>query len=167
MRDLETMKSLRIMLLIILFVPASCWAVVGQMTKLGDDQVAMAPLLTDYLDMIQFGAQKGWMQFNGLQIGGPWGLCTEEHRLCGVQIGLVNSVNRGEMCGLQVGIFNIVNNRWSHSDDVTMNGVQLGVMNYVDAAKGNVHGVFCQVGLLNVVECSGATPYLPLLRVWW
>ena len=161
------MKRLMAMLLMSLTMPASCWAVVGQMTKLGDDQVAMAPLLTDCVDMIQFGAQKGRERFYGLQVGGPWWLSTEEYRLYGMQVGLVNSVNSGEMCGLQVGIFNIVNNRWSHGDDVTMNGVQLGVMNYVDAAKGNVHGVFCQIGLLNIVECSDATPYLPLVRLWW
>ena len=67
------MKPLRILLLMSLAAPASCWAVVG-MTKLGDDQMAMAPLLTDYVDMIQFGAQKGRERFYGLQVGGPWGL---------------------------------------------------------------------------------------------
>ena len=44
------MKPLRILLLMSFAAPASCWAVVG-MTKLGDDQMAMAPLLTDYVDM--------------------------------------------------------------------------------------------------------------------
>lgn len=67
------MKRLMALLLMSLAVPVPCWAVVG-MTKLGDDQMAMAPLLTDYVDMIQFGAQKGRERFYGLQVGGPWGL---------------------------------------------------------------------------------------------
>lgn len=161
------MKPLRILLLMSLAAPASCWAVVG-MTKLGDDQMAMAPLLTDYVDMIQLGAQKGRHRFYGLQIGGPWGLSTNEYRLHGVQVGLENEVMMGRMCGLQIGIGNTVRG-WSHDDDVIVNGLQLGIVNVVKAPKGNIHGVFCQIGLLNIVECSGATaaPYLPLLRVWW
>ena len=159
------MKTLRILLLMSLAAPASCWAVVG-MTKLGDDQMAMAPLLTDYVDMIQLGAQKGRHRFYGLQIGGPCGLSTREYRLHGVQVGLGNEVMMGRMCGLQIGIGNTVR-VWSHDDDVTVNGLQLGIVNVVKAPKGNIHGVFCQIGLLNIVECSGATPYLPLLRVWW
>ena len=161
------MKPLRILLLMSLAAPASCWAVVG-MTKLGDDQMAMAPLLTDYVDMIQLGAQKGRHRFYGLQIGGPWGLSTNEYRLHGVQVGLENEVMMGRMCGLQIGIGNTVRG-WSHDDDVIANGLQLGIVNVVKAPKGNIHGVFCQIGLLNIVECSGATaaPYLPLLRVWW
>ena len=159
------MKTLRILLLMSLAAPASCWAVVG-MTKLGDDQMAMAPLLTDYVDTIQLGAQKGRHRFYGLQIGGPCGLSTREYRLHGVQVGLGNEVMMGRMCGLQIGIGNTVR-VWSHDDDVTVNGLQLGIVNVVKAPKGNIHGVFCQIGLLNIVECSGATPYLPLLRVWW
>ena len=159
------MKTLRILLLMSLAAPASCWAVVG-MTKLGDDQMAMAPLLTDYVDTIQLGAQKGRHRFCGLQIGGPCGLSTREYRLHGVQVGLGNEVMMGRMCGLQIGIGNTVR-VWSHDDDVTVNGLQLGIVNVVKAPKGNIHGVFCQIGLLNIVECSGATPYLPLLRVWW
>ena len=159
------MKPLRILLLMSLAAPASCWAVVG-MTKLGDDQMAMAPLLTDYVDTIQLGAQKGRHRFYGLQIGGPCGLSTREYRLHGVQVGLGNEVMMGRMCGLQIGIGNTVR-VWSHDDDVTVNGLQLGIVNVVKAPKGNIHGVFCQIGLLNIVECSGATPYLPLLRVWW
>ena len=160
------MKPLRILLLMSLAAPASCWAVVG-MTKLGDDQMAMAPLLTDYVDMIQLGAQKGRHRFYGLQVG-AWGLSTNEYRLHGVQVGLGNEVMMGRMCGLQIGIGNTVR-VWSHDDDVTVNGLQLGIVNVVKAPKGNVHGVFCQIGLLNIVECSGATaaPYWPLLRVWW
>lgn len=161
------MKRLMALLLMSLAAPTSCWAVVG-MTKLGDDQMAMAPLLTDYVDMIQLGAQKGRHRFCGLQVGGPWGLSTREYRLHGVQVGLGNDVMRGRMCGLQIGIGNTVRG-WSHDDDVTVNGLQLGIVNVVKAPKGNIHGVFCQIGLLNIVECSGATaaPYLPLLRVWW
>ncbi len=159
------MKTLRILLLMSLAAPASCWAVVG-MTKLGDDQMAMAPLLTDYVDTIQLGAQKGRHRFYGLQIGGPCGLSTREYRLHGVQVGLGNEVMMGRMCGLQIGIGNTVRG-WLHDDDVTVNGLQLGIVNVVKAPKGNIHGVFCQIGLLNIVECSGATPYLPLLRVWW
>ena len=159
------MKPLRILLLMSLAAPASCWAVVG-MTKLGDDQMAMAPLLTDYVDTIQLGAQKGRHRFYGLQIGGPCGLSTREYRLHGVQVGLGNEVMMGRMCGLQIGIGNTVRG-WLHDDDVTVNGLQLGIVNVVKAPKGNIHGVFCQIGLLNIVECSGATPYLPLLRVWW
>ena len=159
------MKTLRILLLMSLAAPTSCWAVVG-MTKLGDDQMAMAPLLTDYVDTIQLGAQKGRHRFYGLQIGGPCGLSTREYRLHGVQVGLGNEVMMGRMCGLQIGIGNTVR-VWSHDDDVTVNGLQLGIVNVVKAPKGNIHGVFCQIGLLNIVECSGATPYLPLLRVWW
>ena len=161
------MKTLRILLLMSLAAPASCWAVVG-MTKLGDDQMAMAPLLTDYVDMIQLGAQKGRHRFYGLQIGGPCGLSTREYRLHGVQVGLGNEVMMGRMCGLQIGIGNTVRG-WLPDDDVTVNGLQLGIVNVVKAPKGNIHGVFCQIGLLNIVECSGATaaPYLPLLRVWW
>ena len=159
------MKTLRILLLMSLAAPTSCWAVVG-MTKLGDDQMAMAPLLTDYVDTIQLGAQKGRHRFYGLQIGGPCGLSTREYRLHGVQVGLGNEVMMGRMCGLQIGIGNTVRG-WSHDDDVTVNGLQLGIVNVVKAPKGNIHGVFCQIGLLNIVECSGATPYLPLLRVWW
>ena len=161
------MKTLRILLLMSLAAPTSCWAVVG-MTKLGDDQMAMAPLLTDYVDMIQLGAQKGRHRFYGLQIGGPCGLSTREYRLHGVQVGLGNEVMMGRMCGLQIGIGNTVR-VWSHDDDVTVNGLQLGIVNVVKAPKGNIHGVFCQIGLLNIVECSVATaaPYLPLLRVWW
>ena len=158
------MKTLWILLLMSLAAPASCWAVVG-MTKLGDDQMAMAPLLTDYVDMIQLGAQKGRHRFYGLQVG-AWGLSTNEYRLHGVQVGLGNEVMMGRMCGLQIGIGNTVR-VWSHDDDVTVNGLQLGIVNVVKAPKGNIHGVFCQIGLLNIVECSGATPYLPLLRVWW
>ena len=160
------MKTLRILLLMSLAAPASCWAVVG-MTKLGDDQMAMAPLLTDYVDTIQLGAQKGRHRFYGLQIG-AWGLSTSEYRLHGVQVGLGNEVMMGRMCGLQIGIGNTVR-VWSHDDDVTVNGLQLGIVNVVKAPKGNIHGVFCQIGLLNIVECSGATaaPYLPLLRVSW
>ena len=160
------MKPLRILLLMSLAAPASCWAVVG-MTKLGYDQMAMAPLLTDYVDMIQLGAQKGRHRFYGLQVG-AWGLGTREYRLHGVQVGLGNEVMMGRMCGLQIGIGNTVR-VWSHDDDVTVNGLQLGIVNVVKAPKGNIHGVFCQVGLLNIVECSVATaaPYLPLLRVWW
>ena len=67
-------KRLMALLLMSLAVPVPCWAVVGQMTKLEDEQVSMAPLLTDYVDMIQFGAQKGRERFYGLQVGGPWGL---------------------------------------------------------------------------------------------
>jgi hypothetical protein len=67
-------KRLMVILLMSLAVPVPCWAVVGQMTKLEDKQVSMAPLLTDYVDMIQFGAQKGRERFYGLQVGGPWGL---------------------------------------------------------------------------------------------
>ena len=159
------MKTLRILLLMSLAAPTSCWAVVG-MTKLGDDQMAMAPLLTDYVDTIQLGAQKGRHRFYGLQIGGPCGLSTREYRLHGVQVGLGNEVMMGRMCGLQIGIGNTVRG-WLHDDDVTVNGLQLGIVNVVKAPKGNIHGVFCQIGLLNIVECSGATPYLPLLRVWW
>ena len=159
------MKTLRILLLMSLAAPTSCWAVVG-MTKLGDDQMAMAPLLTDYVDTIQLGAQKGRHRFYGLQIGGPCGLSTREYRLHGVQVGLGNEVMMGRMCGLQIGIGNTVR-VWSHDDDVTVNGLQLGIVNVVKAPKGSIHGVFCQIGLLNIVECSGATPYLPLLRVWW
>ena len=160
-------KRLMVILLMSLSAPASCWAVVG-MTKLGDDQMAMAPWLTDYVDMIQLGAQKGRHRFYGLQIGGPWGLSTNEYRLHGVQVGLGNEVMMGRMCGLQIGIGNTVR-VWSHDDDVIVNGLQLGIVNVVKAPKGNIHGVFCQIGLLNIVECSGATaaPYLPLLRVWW
>ena len=160
------MKPLRILLLMSLAAPASCWAVVG-MTKLGDDQMAMAPLLTDYVDMIQLGAQKGRHRFYGLQVC-AWGLSTNEYRLHGVQVGLGNEVMMGRMCGLQIGIGNTVR-VWSHDDDVTVNGLQLGIVNVVKAPKGNIHGVFCQIGLLNIVECGGATaaPYLPLLRVWW
>ena len=160
------MKLLRILLLVFLSVPASCWAVDGQMSKLEDDQVAMASWLTDYADMIQFGAQKGRKRFYGLQIGGPWGLSTNEYRLDGMQVGLGNSIMSGRMCGLQIGIGNTVRG-WLSDDDVIVNGLQLGVVNIVKAPKGNVHGVFCQIGLLNIVECSDATPYLPLLRVWW
>ena len=160
------MKRLMAMLLMSLTMPASCWAVVGQMTKLEDDQMAMAPLLTDYVDMIQLGAQKGRHRFYGLQIGGPWGLSTREYRLHGVQVGLGNEVMMGRMCGLQIGIGNTVR-VWSHDDDVTVNGLQLGIVNVVKAPKGNIHGVFCQIGLLNIVECSDATPYLPLVRLWW
>ena len=160
------MKPLRILLLMSLAAPASCWAVVGQVIELGDDQMAMAPLLTDYVDMIQLGAQKGRHRFYGLQVGGPWGLSTKEYRLHGVQVGLVNDVMMGRMCGLQIGIVNIARG-WLLDDAVTVNGLQLGIVNVVEAPKGSIHGVFCQVGLLNVVECSGATPYLPLLRVWW
>ena len=162
------MKPLRIMLLMSLAAPASCWAVVGQVAEPGDDQMAMAPLLTDYVDMIQLGAQKGRHQFYGLQVGGPWGLSTREYRLHGVQAGLANDVMTGRMCGLQIGIGNTVR-VWSHDDDVTVNGLQLGIVNVVKAPKGNIHGVFCQIGLLNIVECNGATaaPYLPLLRVSW
>ena len=159
------MKTLRILLLMSRAAPTSCWAVVG-MTKLGDDQMAMAPLLTDYVDTIQLGAQKGRHRFYGLQIGGPCGLSTREYRLHGVQVGLGNEVMMGRMCGLQIGIGNTVRG-WLHDDDVTVNGLQLGIVNVVKAPKGNIHGVFCQIGLLNIVECSGATPYLPLLRVWW
>ena len=158
-------KRLMVILLMSLSAPASCWAVVG-MTKLGDDQMAMAPWLTDYVDMIQLGAQKGRHRFYGLQIGGPCGLSTREYRLHGVQVGLGNEVMMGRMCGLQIGIGNTVR-VWSHDDDVTVNGLQLGIVNVVKAPKGNIHGVFCQIGLLNIVECSGATPYLPLLSVWW
>ena len=158
------MKPLRILLLMSLAAPASCWAVVG-MAKLGDDQMAMAPLLTDYVDMIQLGAQKGRHRFYGLQVG-AWGLSTREYRLHGVQVGLGNEVMMGRMCGLQIGIGN-TGRGWLHDDDVTVNGLQLGIVNVVKAPKGNIHGVFCQIGLLNIVECSGATPYLPLLRVWW
>ena len=160
------MKRLMALLLMFLAVPASCCAVVGQMTELGDDQVAMAPLLTDYVDMIQFGAQKGRERFYGLQVGGPWGLSTKEYRLNGMQVGLVNSIMSGRMCGLQIGIGNTARG-WLLDDDVTVNGLQLGVVNVVEAPKGNVHGVFCQVGLLNIVKCSAATPYLPLVRLWW
>ena len=161
------MKTLRILLLMSLAAPTSCWAVVG-MTKLGDDQMAMAPLLTDYVDMIQLGAQKGRHRFYGLQIGGPCELSTREYRLHGVQVGLGNEVMMGRMCGLQIGIGNTVRG-WLPDDDVTVNGLQLGIVNVVKAPKGNIHGVFCQIGLLNIVECSVATaaPYLPLLRVWW
>lgn len=67
-------KRLMVILLMSLAVPVPCWAVVGQMTKLEDEQVSMAPLLTDYVDMIQFGAQEGRERFYGLQVGGPWGL---------------------------------------------------------------------------------------------
>ena len=160
-------KRLMALLLMSLAVPVPCWAVVG-MTKLGDDQMAMAPLLTDYADMIQLGAQKGRHRFYGLQIGGPWGLSTNGYRLHGVQVGLGNEVMMGRMCGLQIGIGNTVRG-WSHDDDLIVNGLQLGIVNVVKAPKGNIHGVFCQIGLLNIVECSGATaaPYLPLLRVWW
>jgi len=162
------MKRLMALLLMSLAAPTSCWAVVGQVTELKDDQMAMAPLLTDYVDMIQLGAQKGRHRFYGLHIGGPWGLSTNEYRLHGVQVGLENGVMMGRMCGLQIGIGNTVRG-WSHDDDVTVNGLQLGIVNVVKAPKGNIHGVFCQIGLLNIVECSGATaaPYLPLLRVWW
>jgi len=52
-------KRLMALLLMSLAVPVPCWAVVGQMTKLEDEQVSMAPLLTDYVDRIQFGAQEG------------------------------------------------------------------------------------------------------------
>ena len=45
-------KRLMVILLMSLAVPVPCWAVVGQMTKLEDEQVSMAPLLTDYVDMI-------------------------------------------------------------------------------------------------------------------
>ena len=164
------MKRLMALLLMSLAAPTSCWAVVGQVTELKDDQMAMAPLLTDYVDMIQLGAQKGRHRFYGLQIGGPCGLSTREYRLHGVQVGLGNEVMMGRMCGLQIGIGNTVRGwGWSHDDDVTVNGLQLGIVNVVKAPKGNIHGVFCQIGLLNIVECSGATaaPYLPLLRVWW
>lgn len=161
------MKRLMVILLMSLSAPTSCWAVVGQVTELKDDQMAMAPLLTDYVDMIQLGAQKGRHRFYGLQVG-AWGLSTREYRLHGVQVGLGNEVMMGRMCGLQIGIGNTVR-VWSHDDDVTVNGLQLGIVNVVKAPKGNIHGVFCQIGLLNIVECSGVTaaPYLPLLRVWW
>ena len=161
------MKRLMVILLMSLAAPTSCWAVVG-MTKLGDEQMAMAPVLTDYVDTIQLGAQKGRHRFYGLQIGGPCGLSTREYRLHGVQVGLGNEVMMGRMCGLQIGIGNTVRG-WLHDDAVTVNGLQLGIVNVVKAPKGNIHGVFCQIGLLNIVECSVATaaPYLPLLRVWW
>ena len=159
-------KRLMALLLMSLAVPVPCWAVVGQMTKLEDEQVSMAPLLTDYVDMIQFGAQKGRERFYGLQVGGPWGLSTKEYRLDGVQVGLVNRIMSGRMCGLQIGIWNTARG-WLLDDDVTVNGLQLGVVNVVEASNGNVQGVFCQIGLLNIVKCSDATPYLPLLRVWW
>ena len=159
-------KRLMALLLMSLAVPVPCWAVVGQMTKLEDEQVSMAPLLTDYVDMIQFGAQKGRERFYGLQVGGPWGLSTKEYRLDGVQVGLANDVMMGRMYGMQIGIGNTVRG-WLDDSDVIVNGLQLGVVNIVKAPKGNVHGAFCQIGLLNIVECSDATPYLPLLRVWW
>ena len=151
------MKPLRILLLMSLAAPASCWAVVGQVIELGDDQMAMAPLLTDSVDMIQLGAQKGRHRFYGLQVGGPWGLSTKEYRLHGVQVGLINDVMMGRMCGLQIGIVNTARG-WLLDDAVTVNGLQLGIVNVVEAPKGSIHGVFCQVGLLNVVGCSGATP---------
>ena len=162
------MKTRRLMALLLmsLAVPVPCWAVVGQMTKLEDEQVSMAPLLTDYVDMIQFGAQKGRERFYGLQVGGPWGLSTKEYRLDGVQVGLANDVMMGRLCGLQIGIGNTVKG-WFAGSDVIVNGLQLGVVNIVEAPEGNVHGAFCQIGLLNIVNCSDATPYLPLLRVWW
>lgn len=162
------MKTKRLMALLLmpLAVPVSCWAVVGQMTKLEDEQVSMAPLLTDYVDMIQFGAQEGRERFYGMQVGGPWGLSTKEYRLDGVQVGLANDVMMGRMYGMQIGIGNTVRG-WLDDSDVIVNGLQLGVVNIVKAPKGNVHGVFCQIGLLNIVECSDATPYLPFCRIWW
>ena len=159
-------KRLMALLLMSLAVPVPCWAIVGQMDELGDEQVSIAPLLTDYVDRIQFGAQKGRERFYGMQVGGPWGLSTKAYRLYGVQVGLANDVMMGRMCGLQIGIGNTVRG-WLLDDDVTVNGLQLGVVNVVEASNGNVQGVFCQIGLLNIVKCSDATPYLPLLRVWW
>ena len=158
--------SLRILFLMSIVMPASCLAVVGHTTELEDDQVSRAPLLTDYIDMIQLGAQKGRQRFYGLQVGGPLGFSTKEYRLYGVQVGLENDVMKGMMCGLQFGIVNSVRG-WLPDDDVSVNGLQLGVVNIVKAHNGNVHGVFCQLGLLNIVDCSGSTPYLPLLRLWW
>ena len=160
------MKRLMAILLMSIAVPVSCRAVVGQTTKLEDEQVSMAPLLTDYADMIQFGAQKGRHRFYGLQVGGPWGLSTKEYCLCGVQVGFANDVMMGRMCGLQIGIGNTARG-WLADSDVIVNGLQLGVVNVVKAPEGNVHGVFCQIGLLNIVKSSTATPCLPLLRVWW
>ena len=77
------MKTKRLMVIVLmsLAVPVPCWAVVGQMTKVEDEQVSMAPLLTDYVDMIQFGVQKGRMRFYGLQVGGPWGLFAARARM--------------------------------------------------------------------------------------
>ncbi len=74
-------KQMMVILLMSLAVPVPCWAAVGQMTKLEDEQVSMVPLLTDYVDMIQFGAQEGRERFYGMQVGGPWGLFSARARM--------------------------------------------------------------------------------------
>ena len=116
--------------------------------------------------MWQLGGWGGSARFGGWEVGGRWGVSREEYRLEGVQVGLANDVMMGRLCGLQIGIGNTVKG-WFAGSDVIVNGLQLGVVNIVEAPEGNVHGAFCQIGLLNIVNCSDATPYLPLLRVWW
>jgi len=84
-----------------------------------------------------------------------------EHDFCGVQLGLVNSVN-GDMQGLQAGAVNLTQDGAGIQMGVfnraeRFSGLQVGVANYAYQLQG------VQIGAFNVIGDSNI-PFLPLIN---
>jgi len=81
----------------------------------------------------------------------------------GLQVGLYNSIGRGELFGLQVGLWN---------EAMSLRGVQAGIVNTVGEGQGLMVGVInraetfygYQVGLINVIR-DAELQFLPLVNV--
>ena len=83
--------------------------------------------------------------------------------LCGVQVGLYNSVGGGQLLGVQVGLLNE-----AHS----IRGVQAGIVNLAGEAQGFQFGLInrsetmvgYQVGLINVIR-DAEVQFFPIVNI--
>lgn len=81
----------------------------------------------------------------------------------GVQVGIYNSIGRGELFGVQVGLWN---------EAMSLRGLQAGIVNTVGEGQGLMVGVInraetfygYQVGLINIIR-DAELQFLPIINV--